>query len=389
MCQHRWLLPLGVLLQATDGVVDDAIAKPYWKIHKATHISCWYSAVKTQKQRDAFRQWCCEGGSETGQAPNGCFDFLFTKRECCEAGRALLVPPLLVQPAVGRVNKRPEILPKWLEAQQAWPELPVEFERGLSQMKCEIPLPGETMPIPLEIWHWKGMAIEMQYVCEELQRDTYGLLEAWSAGKLPKETVLLDVGANVGMLSILMAKLLPESLVVSLEPNPIAMALLHRNIAHAGLQERVLPLHRALANGTASWAFVTGCAALRDFRHWEDAARYVKQLHTVETIFPCNSVAVTSSDSYTSDLLIPVQTTSLKTVVRGIGKRVTVLKLDCEGCETLIGQPQDVYRLAKIVVGEFHGVVKSRHSNFSTLTASGVQLWRRYSQELNREHKDL
>jgi FkbM family methyltransferase len=73
-------------------------------------------------------------------------------------------------------------------------------------------------------------------------------LVAFLARTLRPGQVAIDVGANLGLLTLLMADLLgPEGAVVAVEPNPALLALAARNLALNGLAGRAT-LHQAAAS---------------------------------------------------------------------------------------------------------------------------------------------
>lgn len=67
---------------------------------------------------------------------------------------------------------------------------------------------------------------------------------------MPSDGLFLDVGANVGYFSLLLAQVAPASRVISLEPNPPIAALLEESIARNKLGSRI-SLHRVAAADTA------------------------------------------------------------------------------------------------------------------------------------------
>jgi FkbM family methyltransferase len=67
---------------------------------------------------------------------------------------------------------------------------------------------------------------------------------------LTKNGVFLDVGANVGFFSLLVANLRPEAKVIAFEPNPAIAAHLADSIHQASLQDRI-QLHGLAASDSA------------------------------------------------------------------------------------------------------------------------------------------
>jgi FkbM family methyltransferase len=67
---------------------------------------------------------------------------------------------------------------------------------------------------------------------------------------MPVDGLFLDVGANVGYFSLLLAHSMPNGRVIALEPNPPIAALLEESIARNQLGDRIT-LHRVAAADTA------------------------------------------------------------------------------------------------------------------------------------------
>lgn len=69
---------------------------------------------------------------------------------------------------------------------------------------------------------------------------------AWIAGFKPGQT-LIDVGANVGLYSLLAAAK-GAGRVVAVEPNPLSFTVLTRNVAANRFEPVIVPVHAALSN---------------------------------------------------------------------------------------------------------------------------------------------
>jgi FkbM family methyltransferase len=89
---------------------------------------------------------------------------------------------------------------------------------------------------------------------------TYGDYEPrslqWLCAQVGPGTALLDIGANMGALSLALATRLPEARVICFEPHPGTYALLSRSIAHNGLGDRVTAFENALGDECASREFI-------------------------------------------------------------------------------------------------------------------------------------
>jgi FkbM family methyltransferase len=136
---------------------------------------------------------------------------------------------------------------------------------------------------------------------------------------LPRGAVFLDVGANVGLLSLFAARLVgPEGMVHAFEPSPREYARLAENVALNGLEFTVRSFSFALgAKPGTQWLHVAeeAYSGLNTFggRYFSDA---VATADLVE-------VPVTTLDDYAAENDL---------------KRVDMIKLDTEGYETFVLQ---------------------------------------------------
>jgi predicted O-methyltransferase YrrM len=76
-------------------------------------------------------------------------------------------------------------------------------------------------------------------IAEAMVEKVMPTLEGMSERMTAPGFSFLDVGAGTGTVSIEMARRLPHARVVGLEPAPAPLALAKKNIAHAGLSERI------------------------------------------------------------------------------------------------------------------------------------------------------
>jgi FkbM family methyltransferase len=133
---------------------------------------------------------------------------------------------------------------------------------------------------------------------------------AFIASALRPTDVCLDVGANVGYYTLLMARVASEGKVHAFEPDPVNHGLLSVNVALNRLSNVVLN-QVALGSEPGESTFVV--ADDRAFSSFKDTGRQVVREVT--------SVPVTSVDEY---------------VVRGGIPRVDVMKVDVEGAEGVV-----------------------------------------------------
>ncbi len=138
------------------------------------------------------------------------------------------------------------------------------------------------------------------------------------------EDLAVDVGANVGYFTGLLARRARE--VIALEPNPLLLPILRENIARWQGEVRLLPVAASDTRGHAHLHLLAG------YEHNNGIASLVEQ--------------GTGEGSY------EVETTRLEDVIQG--RPVGILKIDVEGHElsVLAGTPLD---LVREIVFEHHG----------------------------------
>ena len=240
------------------GHAPDAMGGMYWRITEDVARPCWVEG-KT------YEVCCIEGLSCFDEmfAPFGVkhtadpLNINFTFRECCIFDRAFVIPPEFV-------NELPQVSSSSLydtlsRALSIFYPVDVDLFRLMTFIyKCIVPLPnGTALTIDLEIW--KTMPGEAERACEEAQRDEHGVLAAWYVGFLDNSgsregftpPVYLEIGAGVGLWALLLALLLPDARIVAVEPNPLAVEYLRRNLKRHGVSNQVEALHAALTAETA------------------------------------------------------------------------------------------------------------------------------------------
>jgi FkbM family methyltransferase len=80
-------------------------------------------------------------------------------------------------------------------------------------------------------------------------------LAKYMCSQIPSGSVIYDIGAHVGMYSILLARKVPGSQVYSFEPNMDTFERLVKNIRLMNLQDRITPLNIALDESCGSRTF--------------------------------------------------------------------------------------------------------------------------------------
>jgi FkbM family methyltransferase len=123
------------------------------------------------------------------------------------------------------------------------------------------------------------------------------------------DTIVLDIGANIGAYAIPLAKTFPHVKVHAFEPNPYALGRLKRNIAINGIDN--VTVYQAAAGAAPAtrvlYAFDSGDAGLSSFIEPKQKG---KKYETV-----------------------PVEILVVDNVFRGVPERISAIKVDVQGYE--------------------------------------------------------
>ena len=142
--------------------------------------------------------------------------------------------------------------------------------------------------------------------------------------ELEEEPLLVDIGAHVGSFTLWVAERYPRCRAVCFEPDPDAFSYLVRNVGGvATLTERAVGAHGATAT-----------------LHRPIAAGAISSLH-----------GTSPGDAVAADVV------ALEDVLGTLGD-VSLLKLDCEGCEydLILDTPPEAWARVRRVVLEYHPV---------------------------------
>lgn len=112
-------------------------------------------------------------------------------------------------------------------------EAAAQFEVLLGRREAREPL-----PYLLGTWEFMGMPFLVSSAVLIPRPETETLVEA-AAARLSPDARILDVGAGSGCISVGLAKLLPETEILALEPSVEALEIARQNIHALGFTERV------------------------------------------------------------------------------------------------------------------------------------------------------
>jgi FkbM family methyltransferase len=160
----------------------------------------------------------------------------------------------------------------------------------------------------------------LQYLQDEFDRELMNLGEL----TLPKNPVIVDIGANVGVISFYLAKKYPDAKIYAYEPHPSNYKNLVKGIAENGINN-VFPFNKAVL---------------------EESGLEV-EIYLDEENSGASSIYYPSSGSAT------VETISLPDIVKENGiEKIDYLKIDCEGAEFDILEKTEALYRGEIPIGE-------------------------------------
>ncbi len=183
---------------------------------------------------------------------------------------------------------------------------------------------------------------------------------------LRSDMVVIDAGANVGYMTLIVARRVqPQGAVHSFEPVGSTFDLLSRNIQENGLEKIANPNKRALGDTTGDSVFFDRCE-----RHSDLNRRSARdEVHRPGDGWQSTEEVLTITlDDYVREKALP---------------RVDLLKMDVEGSEMLLvkGAGQVLSRFHPTLVCEFNNPALTRLGSssgqlWSALTGFGYTFWR-------------
>eukprot|EP00931_Biecheleriopsis_adriatica_P086272 TRINITY_DN60981_c0_g1_i1.p1 TRINITY_DN60981_c0_g1~~TRINITY_DN60981_c0_g1_i1.p1 ORF type:complete len:377 (+),score=50.87 TRINITY_DN60981_c0_g1_i1:109-1131(+) len=273
-----------------------------------------------------------------------CFDGIFTKAECCSSGEAVVFPEAELAPPPPWLPGDDSVQhPAFSEEQRAW-----EASHASGSILHEFTFHG----IHLRLHEFKDGRQSFTNYKSYMHggKDTYAL----ASHRLPAGAIAADVGANLGLVSILLARFgHPTSFVFALELHPVLFRYLLWNLRENNVTARVWPLNLGGCDPTMAIRGVP-------FAAWwapHEAKAIVGHLdrsvlQNLRTVFlaPCVSFA---------QLLD----------VLGLDK-LDFLKLDCEGCEWGFLGTNGSWKVAAARISRFVGELG--HPTLATATSGEV-----------------
>lgn len=303
-------------------------------------VFCW--------QHGHTQEECC--GSR-GDRPS-CFDSIYTEKECCSIGFARLFPSAEPEPpdwaaaarwaAGDRGAARQH--PSFRRAQRQW-------EAGMAN--ASVALSEDILGQHVHLLAFKRSGPALNAVMEELAEDLYRLRQVGAppAGQAP--IFAIDVGASVGAVAVLLAKLWPHARILAVEPAPANYRYLLWNIRLNGVSDRVWPLNLAVgAVPSAAQAFFYSPT----YPTWSQASHdEAEEAAAADTGKGEESWRGGWTDW---QVRFEVEIATLAELIASVGLgEVHMLKVDCEGCEWGVFAPLSWGRLrhrVRHVAAELH-----------------------------------
>ncbi|PRY39484.1 FkbM family methyltransferase [Umezawaea tangerina] len=174
---------------------------------------------------------------------------------------------------------------------------------------------------------------------------------------LPPDAVVLDVGANIGMFSLAVARTLPRCRVVAFEPAPDAYAALVANVEDLALPVVCLPWALGAESGRTTMTVYPTASVFSGLHADPDADRSAIRAAVGGAVDDDSSAEIVdrvAADRVGSAVDVPVEVRRLPDVLDQLDiGRVDLLKLDAEGAEPDILRglrPQDWARIGNVVM---------------------------------------
>ena len=170
-------------------------------------------------------------------------------------------------------------------------------------------------------------------VANELNKDEYHLKEIQKI--LRDGDIVLDLGSNIGLTAILIAKMNPGVKVIGVEPSPVNWVAAQRNIKKMGVTDSVTVLPAALCNSTVRTVklFQDRGNAGQCTTHYGEVTR----LEIKNTKYWSDTFWHGEGAHKEKPYVLDISCITVQEIVDRYGINETVfVKLDCEGCEYFV-----------------------------------------------------
>lgn len=196
-------------------------------------------------------------------------------------------------------------------------------------------------------------AYETDYLHQEIFIDRVYAPEGFD---LPPRPLVFDVGANIGLFSLFIAREHPGATIIAFEPSPDAFTALAANVEDLGLPVTCLPAAVGGAGGSRDITIYPAASVfsgLHTDQHSDWAAIRATLADAV-----ADSVSAPVVDDLADARMLGARTTTVGVVTLSDilasldGRRVDLLKLDAEGSETeiLASLGPSIHRIDQIIL---------------------------------------
>ena len=167
----------------------------------------------------------------------------------------------------------------------------------------------------------------LDVLLDEIFNDNYKIFDKGIT--FESSDIVVDIGANVGAFSILLAKNFPDISIYAIEPVPVTYNLLCSNLDLNNVKN-VIPIHTAIG-------YNNGIMKIQCNQFLGGSSAYMKQ-----------------NVDITDEVYVPVITLDNLFISLKIEEQCKLLKIDTEGAEYDILYHTNMLGNIKYVVGEFH-----------------------------------
>ncbi|HUQ55574.1 FkbM family methyltransferase [Lentzea sp.] len=194
---------------------------------------------------------------------------------------------------------------------------------------------------------------ETTYLYQEILVDRAYRPEALD---LPPDAVVLDIGANIGMFCLSMARWLPDCRVVAFEPAPDAYAALVANVEDLALPVTCLPWAVGAESGRTTMTVYPAASVFSSLNADPDADRSAMRaaIGVAADEGGTDVVDQVAADRVSGAIEVPVEVRRLSDAFDELGLTyVDLLKLDAEGAELdILGhlRPEDLAKIGNVVM---------------------------------------